>query len=124
MNISYADAVQNMHTYLEQGREYDKDLSIELTKDLNIPSSLECINMLDNLDNTVLKVQFVDKMLKGGGLVLKHKDNTILTAQFTDNESLPELPECKLHPGLLRFIVDAVFSVFLKNSYPLSSESL
>lgn len=123
MELTYNDAVQNMHAYLNEGRAYDKDLKIELSGELNPPDALLSVQMLDDLDNLILKAQFVQTMLKGVGLTLKHGDKVLLVVQFTENESLSDISLLKQRPGLLRFIIDAVFSIFLKNSYPLSSES-
>ena len=123
MEISYSDAVQNMHAYLDKGRIFDKELKIEIIGDLTPPSALSSVQMLDDLDNLVLKTQFVNTMLKGTGLVLKHKEETLISIQFTENESLTDQSLFKQRPGLLKFVIDAVFSVFLKNSYPLLSES-
>lgn len=123
MEISYNDAVQNMHAYLDKGRIFDKDLKVEIIGELTPPSALSSVQMLDDLDNLVLKTQFVNTMLKETGLVLKHKEETLISIQFTENESLTDQSLFKQRPGLLKFVIDAVFSVFLKNSYPLSSES-
>lgn len=123
MELTYNDAVQNMHAYLNEGCAYDKDLKIELSGELNPPDALLSVQMLDDLDNLILKAQFVQTMLKGVGLTLKHGDEVLLVVQFTENESLSDISLLKQRPGLLRFIIDAVFSIFLKNSYPLSSES-
>lgn len=123
MEITYSDAVQNMHAYLDKGRIFDKELKIEIIGDLTPPSALSSVQMLDDLDNLVLKTQFVNTMLKNTGLILKHKEETLISIQFTENESLTDQPLFKQRPGLLKFVIDAVFSVFLKNSYPLSSES-
>ena len=123
MELTYNDAVQNMHTYLNEGRAYDKDLKIELSGELNPPDALLSVQMLDDLDNLMLKAQFVQTMLKGVGLTLRHSDEVLLVTQFTENERLSDITLLKQRPGLLRFIIDAIFSIFLKNSYPLSSES-
>lgn len=123
MELTYNDAVQNMHAYLNEGRAYDKDLKIELSGELNPPDALLSVQMLDDLDNLMLKAQFVQTMLKDVGLTLKHGDEVLLVVQFTENERLSDITLLKQRPGLLRFIIDAVFSIFLKNSYPLSSES-
>lgn len=123
MELTYNDAVQNMHAYLNEGRSYDKDLKIELSGALNPPDALLSVQMLDDLDNLMLKAQFVQTMLKDVGLTLKHGDEVLLVVQFTENERLSDIALLKQRPGLLRFIIDAVFSIFLKNSYPLSSES-
>jgi len=123
MELTYNDAVQNMHAYLNEGRSYDKDLKIELSGELTPPDALLSVQMLDDLDNLMLKAQFVQTMLKGVGLTLKHGEEVLLVVQFTENERLSDITLLKQRPGLLRFIIDAVFSIFLKNSYPLSSES-
>lgn len=123
MELTYNDAVHNMHAYLNEGRSYDKDLKIELSGELNPPDALLSVQMLDDLDNLMLKAQFVQTMLKGVGLTLKHGDDVLLVVQFTENERLSDIELLKRRPGLFRFIIDAIFSIFLKNSYPLSSES-
>ena len=62
-------------------------------------------------------------MLKGLGVTVKHDNEVLTTFQVTEGMQLSDVEYFKLRPGVFRFVVDAIFGIFLKNLYPLSSSS-
>ena len=62
-------------------------------------------------------------MLEGNGVTIKLKDKELTTFQVTEGMTFEDIDLFKQHPAIYRFFVESVFSKFLKNSYPLLSES-
>lgn len=121
MNITYDEAVVNMTTYAKS-KALEKDINIELTKELKIPPALESVQMLDDIKNIYKKTLFVRDMLEGNGVEIKLKDKTLCSFQINEGMEFEDIELFKTHPAIYRFFIESVFSVFLKNSYPLLSE--
>ena len=122
MKITYTDAVDNITTYVKR-RDLEKNLVIELTTELNIPSALKSVQMLDNAKNLLMKIDFVYSMLKGNGVLIKYEDETLCSFQVTEGMTFDNVEFFAKHPAIYRYFIDAIFGIFLKNSYPLLSES-
>lgn len=122
MQITYNEAVADMTTYVKN-KALEKDLVIELKNELRIPPALESVQMLDDIRNIVKKVVFVQNMLEGNGVTIRLKDKELTTFQVTEGMTFEDIDLFKQHPAIYRFFIESVFSVFLKNSYPLLSES-
>ena len=122
MQITYNDAVENITTFIKS-RDLEKHLIIELTSELNIPSAMKSVQMLDNTKNLLMKIDFVYSMLKGNGVLLKYKEETLCSFQVTEGMTFDNVEFFAKHPAIYRYFIDAIFGVFLKNSYPLLSES-
>lgn len=122
MQITYNEAVADMTTYVKN-KALEKDLVIELKNELRIPPALESVQMLDDIRNIVKKVVFVQNMLEGNGVTIKLKDKELTTFQVTEGMTFEDIDLFKQHPAIYRFFIESVFSKFLKNSYPLLSES-
>lgn len=122
MNITYGDAVASYTTYAGN-KDFDKTLNIETSAPLNAPDALDSVVMLDNLNDTARKLQFIYKMLIGVGVTIKSGDKELVSFQVTEGMKIQDIEYFKQYPGILRFFIDATFGVFLKNLYPLSSES-
>ena len=122
MTISYRDTIDAFKSYARR-MSYEQELSVDLSSELKIPSALTSVQMLDDVTNVSKKALFVYEMLQNIGVTIKHKDTTVCS--FVVNEGMTfEDVECfKTHPAIYRFFLDSVFGVFLKNSYPLLSES-
>ena len=123
MKLTYDDAISNFTKYIES-REQEKFLTVELTKELTIPPALASVQMLDDIRNRSRKIDFVYYMLKDNGVTIKYKEQELCTFQVTEGMTFDSVEYFKLHPAVYRFFIDTVFGVFLKNSYPLLSESL
>ena len=122
MEITYQDAVDVVKNYINN-KDYEKDLSVSVSGDLTIPGAIESVEMLDDLSNFAHKVAFVYLMLKGLGVTVKHNTEVLVSFQVTEGMQLDDVEYFSRHPGVFRFTVEAIFGIFLKNSYPLSSES-
>lgn len=123
MKITYVDAVSNVNTYILNSKNFEKDLSIETSENLNIPSAIMSVQMLDDVTNLPMKIDFVYTLLKDNGVTIKHKDNVLCTFRVTEGMRFDDIELFKTSPAIYRYFIDAIFGIFLKNSYPLLSES-
>lgn len=122
MDITYNDAVNGIKSYLNN-QSYEKDLKVSLSGDLVVPGPIESVDMLDDLSNFKHKTEFVRNMLMGVSVTVKHKDETLISFIVNEGMQLTDVEYFQTRPGVFRFMVEAVFGIFLKNLYPLSSES-
>ena len=122
MDITYNDAVNGFKSYINN-KDYEKDLSVSLNGDLHAPDALSSAVMLDNLGDFRPKSEFVRDMLMGISVTVKHKDEVLVSFLVNEGMQLSDIEYFQKRPGVFRFTVEAVFGIFLKNLYPLSSES-
>ena len=122
MDITYSDAVNGFKAYINN-KYYEEDLSVSLNGDLHAPDALSSVVMLDNLGDFRRKSEFVRDMLMGVSVTVKHKDEVLVSFLVNEGMQLSDVEYFQKRPGVFRFTVEAVFSIFLKNLYPLSSES-
>lgn len=122
MDITYNDAVNGFKSYINS-KDYEKDLSVSLNGDLHAPDALSSAVMLDNLGDFRRKSEFVRDMLMGISVTVKHKDEVLVSFLVNEGMQLSDIEYFQKRPGVFRFTVEAVFGIFLKNLYPLSSES-
>lgn len=122
MDITYNDAVNGFKSYINN-KDYEKDLSVSLNGDLHAPDALSSVVMLDNLGDFRRKSAFVRDMLMGVSVTVKHKDEVLVSFLVNEGMQLSDIEYFQKRPGVFRFTVEAVFGIFLKNLYPLSSES-
>ena len=122
MDITYNDAVNGFKSYINN-KDYEKDLSVSLNGDLHAPDALSSVVMLDNLGDFRRKSEFVRDMLMGISVTIKHKDEVLVSFLVNEGMQLSDIEYFQKRPGVFRFTVEAVFGIFLKNLYPLSSES-
>lgn len=122
MDITYNDAVNGFKSYINN-KDYEKDLSVSLNGDLHAPDALSSVVMLDNLGDFRRKSEFVRDMLMGISVTIKHKDEVLVSFLVNEGMQLSDVEYFQKRPGVFRFTVEAVFGIFLKNLYPLSSES-
>lgn len=122
MDITYNDAVNGFKSYINN-KDYEKDLSVSLNGDLHVPDALSSVVMLDNLGDFKRKSEFVRNMLMGVSVTVKHKDEVLVSFLVNEGMQLSDIEYFQKRPGVFRFTVEAVFGIFLKNLYPLSSES-
>lgn len=122
MDITYNDAVNGFKSYINN-KDYEKDLSVSLNGDLHAPDALSSAVMLDNLGDFRRKSEFVRDMLMGISVTVKHKDEVLVSFLVNEGMHLSDIEYFQKRPGVFRFTVEAVFGIFLKNLYPLSSES-
>ena len=122
MDITYNDAVNGFKSYINN-KDYEKDLSVSLNGDLHAPDALSSVVMLDNLGDFKRKSEFVRNMLMGVSVTVKHKDEVLVSFLVNEGMQLSDVEYFQKRPGVFRFTVEAVFGIFLKNLYPLSSES-
>ena len=122
MDITYNDAVNGFKSYINN-KDYEKDLSVSLSGDLHAPDALSSVVMLDNLGDFRRKSEFVRDMLMGISVTVKHKDEVLVSFLVNEGMQLSDIEYFQKRPGVFRFTVEAVFGIFLKNLYPLSSES-
>lgn len=122
MDITYNDAVNGFKSYINN-KDYEKDLRVSLNGDLHAPDALSSVVMLDNLGDFRRKSEFVRDMLMGISVTIKHKDEVLVSFLVNEGMQLSDIEYFQQRPGVFRFTVEAVFGIFLKNLYPLSSES-
>lgn len=122
MEITYNDAVEGITTYLNS-KEFEKGLRVITSGELRAPGAVASVQILDNPQDFAKKSLFVRDMLKGLGVTVKHDDEVLTTFQVTEGMQLSDVEYFTLRPGVFRFVVDAIFGMFLKNLYPLSSVS-
>lgn len=122
MDITYNDAVNGFKSYINS-KDYEKDLSVSLNGDLHAPDALSSAVMLDNLGDFRRKSEFVRNMLRDVSVTVKHKDEVLVSFLVNEGMQLFDIEYFQKRPGVFRFTVEAVFGIFLKNLYPLSSES-
>lgn len=122
MDITYNDAVNGFKSYINN-KDYEKDLRVSLNGDLHAPDALSSVVMLDNLGDFRRKSEFVRDMLMGISVTIKHKDEVLVSFLVNEGMQLSDVEYFQKRPGVFRFTVEAVFGIFLKNLYPLSSES-
>lgn len=122
MEITYQDAVDGLTAFINS-KNFERNLSLSISGDLKAPSAIESVKMLEQMDNFEAKLNFVHRMLKGLGVTVKKGDETLVTFQVTEGMRIEDVEYFTKRPGVLKFTVESVFSVFLKNLYPLSSES-
>lgn len=122
MDITYSDAVNGFKAYINN-KDYEEDLSVSLNGDLHAPDALSSVVMLDNLGDFRRKSEFVRDMLMGVSVTVKHKDEVLVSFLVNEGMQLSDIEYFQKRPGVFRFTVEAVFGIFLKNLYPLSSES-
>ena len=122
MDITYDDAVNGIKSYINN-KDYEKDLSVRLSGDLRAPNPLSSVEMLDDLGNFRRKSDFVRDMLMGVSVTVKHKEEVLVSFLVNEGMQLSDIEYFQKRPGVFRFTVEAVFGIFLKNLYPLSSES-
>ena len=120
MDITYNDAVNGFKSYINN-KDYEKDLSVSLNGDLHAPDALSSVVMLDNLGDFKRKSEFVRNMLMGVSVTVKHKDEVLVSFLVNEGMQLSDIEYFQKRPGVFRFTVEAVFGIFLKNLYPLSS---
>lgn len=122
MEITYNDAVNGIKSYINN-KDYEKDLSVGLNGDLRVPDALSSVEMLENLGDFRRKSEFVRDMLMGVSVTIKHKDEVLVSFLVNEGMQFSDIEYFQKRPGVFRFTVEAVFGIFLKNLYPLSSES-
>lgn len=122
MDIGYTDAVEGITTYLNN-KDYERDLSIRTSGALRAPGPIESVQMLENMSDFAKKVEFVRNMLIDQSVTVLHKNTTLVAFQVTEGMRLEDVEYFAQRPGVFQFVIDAVFGIFLKNLYPLSSES-
>lgn len=122
MEITYNDAVNGIKSYINN-KDYEKDLSVGLNGDLRVPDALSSVVMLENLGDFRRKSEFVRDMLMGVSVTIKHKDEVLVSFLVNEGMQFSDIEYFQKRPGVFRFTVEAVFGIFLKNLYPLSSES-
>lgn len=123
MELTYKDAVAGVNTYVENKTSFEQALSVELSGAISAPNALESAIMLENVTDYARKARFVDSLLVGLTLTVKHKGKSLVS--FIVEEGVPVSSNAYFmqYPGVYHFVVDAIFSIFLKNSYPLFGES-
>lgn len=122
MEITYKDAVAGLTTFINS-KNFERELSVSLSGDVHVPGAVASVRMLENMEDFDAKLEFVYLMLKGLSVTIKRNTETLVTFQVTEGMRLGDVEYFTLHPGVLKFLIESVFSVFLKNLYPLSSES-
>lgn len=122
MEITYQDAVDGLTAFINS-KNFERNLSLSISGDLKAPDAIESVKMLEQMDDFEAKLNFVHRMLKDLGVTVKKGDETLVTFQVTEGMHIEDVEYFTKRPGVLKFTVEAVFSVFLKNLYPLSSES-
>ena len=122
MEITYNDAVDGIKSYINN-KDYEKGLSVVLSGDLHAPDALSSVEMLDDLGNFRRKTEFVRNMLMDVSVTVKHKEDVLVSFIVNEGMQLSDIEYFQKRPGVFRFTVEAVFGIFLKNLYPLSSES-
>lgn len=122
MTITYNDTVDGIKSYINN-KDYEKGLSVDLSGDLHAPDALSSVEMLDDLGNIRRKIEFVRGMLMGVSVTVKHKEEVLVSFLVNEGMQLSDIEYFQKRPGVFRFTVEAVFGIFLKNLYPLSSES-
>lgn len=123
MTITYQDSIEAFLKFYKDKKENEKQLSVELSAPLKIPSALESVQMLDDVSNTLNKVMFVYNMLMDNGVVIKHNEEILCSFSVNKGMTFEDVDYFRQHPAIYRFFLDSVFGIFLKNSYPLLSES-
>lgn len=122
MVVTFKDAVEDITTYVKN-RDLEQYLEVHTTSDLRIPDALQSVQMLENPKNLQMKVNFIYSMLKDNGVIIKYKDKELCSFQVNDGMKFEDIEYFIRHPAIYRYFIDAIFGVFLKNSYPLLSES-
>lgn len=122
MTITYNDAVDSIKSYINT-KDYEKGLSVCLSGDLHAPDALSSVEMLDDLGNFRRKTEFVRDMLMDVSVTVKHKEEVLVSFLVNEGMQFSDIEFFQKRPGVFRFTVEAVFGIFLKNLYPLSSES-
>ena len=123
MTITNSDAITNFRTYVKHA-SMEQYLSVETSKELNIPPALNSVQMLEDVSNIIKKIDFVYYMLQDNGVVIKYRGEELCSFQVNKGMTFNDIEYFSQHPAIYRYFIDAVFGVFLKNSYPLLSESL
>ena len=122
MTITFNDAVEDIKSYITR-KDIEKHLIIETTSELKIPSAMESVQMLEDAKNLQRKIAFIYGMLKENGVTIKCEDKELCSFQVTEGMTFENIECFRRYPAIFRFFIDAMFGVFLKNSYPLLSES-
>lgn len=123
MKITYNDAITDFRTYIKN-KGMEQYLSVETANNLKIPPALDSVQMLEDTGNIVKKIDFVYYMLQDNSVTIKFKEEELCSFQVNKGMTFNTIEYFNQHPAIYRYFIDAVFGVFLKNSYPLLSESL
>lgn len=118
MEISYEDALSNARAYVEN-KKNERDYSLEIAKPINPPMAYESAEMLEGEHSFREKMYFVQSMLFENTVTIKYKGEPQVVINIDKNTDLGMVDELRNTPSALRFLVNAVYSMFLKNSLPL-----
>ena len=118
MEIKYEDAMSNINYYLEHKKD-EHDFSLEWNKGLNPPPAYESAEMLEGEHSFREKMYFIQSLLFENTVTIKYKGEPFCVLNITKELDLGMVKELRGTPSALRFLVNAVYSIFLKNSLPL-----
>lgn len=118
MDITYEEALANVKKYVEN-KPTEHDFSLHIEKPINPPLAYESAEMLEGEHTFREKMYFVQSLLFDNSITITHKGNELLSLSITNQTDLGMVDEFRNTPSALRFLVNAVYSIFLKNSLPL-----
>lgn len=122
MDITYDEAVANYNSYIER-KQNDRKYSLHISDGIKAPLAYESAEMLEGQHSFYEKMMFVRTLLMGNQVVVYYGEGSerkelanFLVSETFDFGTEPGLMNT---PSVLRFIVNTVFGIFLKNSLPL-----
>lgn len=117
MEITYEEAVKNYTDYFE-ARDHDKDLKLVIENGIKPPPALDSAEMLEPEVSFARKTAFVEQLLMDNVVSIYMGDKQLCSFNINKNMSIVNVRELINYPYLLRFLVNTVFGIFLKNCYP------
>ena len=117
MEISYDEALDNARAYVEN-KKNERDYSLDIKNPITPPSAYESAEMLEGEHSFREKMYFVQSMLFDNVVTIKYKDEPYCILNIDKHLDLGAVKELRDTPSALRFLVNAVYSLFLKNSLP------
>ena len=122
MNITYEEALANARSYIER-KSNERKYSLNLSKGIVPPPAYESAEMLEGDHSFREKMYFVQSLLFDNTVTVYYGEGEekteVCSFLVTKDLDLGTIDEFRNTPSALRFLVNAVYSIFLKNSLPL-----
>lgn len=114
--------VQYYYDYAE-GKQATNGYALQINGEIAQPSALDALAVLEQSVGIRDKAEFVRKLLKGCSVAVSLYGTPICDFTVTEGFQWFAVPELQRDPQALKFIVSAVYGVFLKNSVPHLTDS-
>lgn len=120
--ITAEQSIKNYEEYLD-GRKDTTGYSIQINGEIEQPTALDALDMLEGQVSLQRKAEFVRKLLNGCSVAVYLYDELVAEFSVTSGFQWFAVTEFQRNPQALRFVISSVYGVFLKNSVPHLTDS-